>query len=430
MFLGDRLIIEAGDLKTRSNDVDYRFRPNSAFAYFTGLGVDLEPGAVLVFNPIVIKQKGIPPHNTHTCTLYIDSMKDRSSTEFYESSTHGEFWIGKRLSLEQFEQLTGITTKDKTALKSDLKNKIFWPHKVRVISDSKNDDRLLETASEMRLVKDKYEIEQMRKAIIATKTGFERVIRNLTRAKNSARGERIVEGEFYANALESGNSVGYETIAAAGEHATTLHWIQNTGAVRENELLLLDAGVEVDSLYTADITRTMPISGEFNKWQRDIYDLVLLAADEAFKVATPGKKFRDVHDRAMEVIAEGLSRLGILGVDPKVALREDQQQHRRWMCHGTSHHLGIDVHDCAHAREQNYRDAELKPGMIFTIEPGLYFKNDDLLVPAQYRGIGVRIEDDILITDDGAENLSVSIPRSPEHLTSWMKQLMNEEGNA
>ncbi|GHT80704.1 Xaa-Pro aminopeptidase [Actinomycetota bacterium] len=424
-FLGDRLIIEAGYPKTRSNDTDYRFRPNTTFIHLTGLGVDFEPGAVLVFDPITIRTKGAKPHHTHICTLYIDPLKGYDSTEFYTSPSRGEFWIGQRPSLADFEEATGIKVKDKAQMKQDLKKPILPPHKTRTISQTKTNNKLLEFTSEMRLVKDSYEIDQMRKAIGATKDGFVRVLRNLSHAKTAKRGERIIEGEFFANAIEQGNSLGYETIAAAGEHATTLHWINNNGEVKDGELLLLDAGVELDSLYTADITRTFPINGSFNKWQRDIYQLVLNAADAAFLIAKPGVKFRDIHDKAMEVIAQGLIDLGILKVSLEEALSKKGQQHRRWMCHGTSHHLGIDVHDCAYAREQEYKNGVLKPGMIFTIEPGLYFKSNDLLVPAQYRGIGVRIEDDILITETGAENLSIGIPRAAEHLEAWMKELVH-----
>jgi Xaa-Pro aminopeptidase len=443
-FLGDRLVIEAGDLKTRSNDCDYRFRPFTPFSYYTGLGMDFDPGAVMVFEPITIKIKQQKPYRTHVCTLYVEPMKGRDSAEFFTSSSKGEFWIGKRPGIADFEESLGVTVKDKEALKKDLKKLIKPPFKTRLLSESDSDEKLLEFASEHRLIKDNYEISEMKKAISATKAGFERVIQTLPRAISSQRGERVVEGEFNANAIELGNAVGYETIAAAGENATTLHWIRNNGRVQEGDLLLLDAGVEMDSLYTADITRTLPISGKFNQWQRNIYEVVLKAANAAFRKAESWNsannstgnstgnsddsndqpvKFRDVHDEAMKVIVEELIKLDILKVSASEALSKDGQQHRRWMCHGTSHHLGMDVHDCAAARASMYHDANLEEGMIFTIEPGLYFKSDDLLVPAQYRGIGIRIEDDILVTSNGAVNLSADIPRNAEHVESWMSNL-------
>ncbi|TXQ91551.1 M24 family metallopeptidase, partial [Escherichia coli] len=172
-------------------------------------------------------------------------------------------------------------------------------------------------------------------------------------------------------------------------------WTRNDGQVREGDLILLDAGVEVDSLYTADITRTLPISGEFSEIQRRIYDAVLEAADAAFAVVRPGIVFKEVHAAAMAVIARRTAEMGLLPVSAEQSLEPDQQLHRRWMVHGTSHHLGLDVHDCAAARRDFYHEGIVREGMVFTIEPGLYFQADDLTVPEELRGIGVRIEDDI-----------------------------------
>ena len=145
------------------------------------------------------------------------------------------------------------------------------------------------------------------------------------------------------------------------------------------------------------------------------------AADAAFAVARPGVRFRDVHAAAMEVIAARVAEWGLLPVTAEEALDADRGgQHRRYMVHGTSHHLGIDVHDCAQARREMYYDGLLEPGMVFTIEPGLYFQIDDLTVPEEYRGIGVRIEDDVLVTEDGVENLSAAIPRTADEVEAWI----------
>ncbi|MCU1432908.1 MAG: Xaa-Pro aminopeptidase, partial [Actinotalea sp.] len=278
--------------------------------------------------------------------------------------------------------------------------------------------------SELRLVKDEHEVEQMRAAVAATVAGFERVVRNLARATDHPRGERVIEATFDGHAREEGNAVGYETIAAAGDHATTLHWIRNDGRVRPGDLVLVDAGVEVESLYTADITRTLPVDGQFSDVQRRVYQAVLDAADAAFAAARPGSRFRDVHAAAMEVVAHRLAGWGLLPGTAEESLAPEGQFHRRWMVHGTSHHLGLDVHDCAQARRELYLDAVLEPGMVFTIEPGLYFKADDLAVPEEYRGIGVRIEDDVLITADGNENLSAALPRRPDEVEAWMRALL------
>ncbi len=218
--------------------------------------------------------------------------------------------------------------------------------------------------------------------------------------------------------------MGYDTIAASGPHACYLHWTRNDGAVVPGDLILIDAGVEVDSLYTADITRTLPVSGRFTEVQRRVYEAVREAADAAFAAARPGVPFRRVHEAAMEIIAARVAEWGLLPVTAEEALDADRGgQHRRYMVHGTSHHLGIDVHDCAQARREMYYDGLLEPGMVFTIEPGLYFQIDDLTVPQEYRGIGVRIEDDIVMTSDGPVNLSAGIPRTADEVEEWIARL-------
>ena len=194
----------------------------------------------------------------------------------------------------------------------------------------------------------------------------------------------------------------------------------NDGPVTPGDLVLVDAGVERDSLYTADITRTLPVSGTFTKRQREVYEAVLEAADAAFQVVKPGAIFKDIHAAALAVIARRVSQWGFLPVDVDTALSPEGQHHRRYMIHGTSHHLGLDVHDCAQARREMYLEGELRAGMVFTIEPGLYFQPDDETVPPEWRGIGVRIEDNILVTPSGAENLSAGIPRTPEEIEAWV----------
>jgi Xaa-Pro aminopeptidase len=157
--------------------------------------------------------------------------------------------------------------------------------------------------------------------------------------------------------------------------------------------------------------------------------VVLEAADAAFAVARPGHTFRQLHEAAMEVIATRLGEWGLLPVSVEESLDVDTGgQHRRWMVHGTSHHLGIDVHDCAQARREMYLDADLTPGMVFTIEPGLYFAPDDLLVPEELRGIGIRIEDDVLVTVDGCENLTAALPRRAEEIEAWMAGVWSSAG--
>jgi Xaa-Pro aminopeptidase len=247
------------------------------------------------------------------------------------------------------------------------------------------------------------------------------VIRRLRKATS----EREVEGVFNLRARVEGNSVGYGTIAACGEHACILHWTRNDGTVKPGALLLLDAGVEGNSLYTADITRTLPVSGTFSKEQREVYDLVLAAQAAAFKKVKPGNDFMEPNRAAMRVLAGGLERMGILE-SAEEALKEENQFYRRYTLHNVSHMLGLDVHDCAQARQESYKLGKLKPGMVLTVEPGLYFQVDDLTVPAKYRGIGVRIEDDVLVTEKGMKNLSADIPREVHEVEAWMAHLWKE----
>ena len=259
----------------------------------------------------------------------------------------------------------------------------------------------------------------------ATPPGWasEAVARELPNAIANGRGERWVEGIFSLHARHLGNGVGYDTISAGGDHANTLHWIRDDGDVLDGDLLLLDAGVEVNSLYTADVTRTLPINGHYTDAQRRVYEVVLAAQEAGIAACRAGNGFLDPHRAAIRVIAEFLAEIGVLPCSVEETLAEDGGYHRRWMVHGTSHHLGLDVHDCAAARRERYRDAELVPGMVITVEPGLYFKSTDLLVPEEYRGIGVRIEDDILITDGDPENLSASLPRKSEDVEAWLARL-------
>jgi Xaa-Pro aminopeptidase len=404
----DRLIlIAAGPAQTRSNDTEYRYRPHAAFAHLTGWGSETVPDSVLAIDTRAGKVQE---------TLFFRETAGRDSEEFFANPAIGEFWVGARPGLAQVGALLGLETRSIRELDDVV---LAAGEKAVDLSDAK----LAEFVSELRLVKDAYEIAEMRKAVAASIQGFEEVAKSLKAATKHPRGERLVETAFFAKARAEGNDLGYDTIAAAGSHACTLHWIVNNGPVKDGELILVDAGVEVDSLYTADITRTLPINGKFTDVQRDIYEAVREAADAVFAVAKPGLKFRDLHATAMKVIAAKTEQLGLLPVSAEESLEQDKQFHRRWMVHGTSHHLGIDVHDCAQARREMYLDSELKPGMIFTIEPGLYFQPDDLLVPKHLRGIGVRIEDDVLVTETGVENLSSALPRSADDIEAWLAKL-------
>jgi Xaa-Pro aminopeptidase len=274
------------------------------------------------------------------------------------------------------------------------------------------------------MIKDEYEIDQMQQAVDATARGFADMVKVFPAATSKPRGERVIESAFYGRARVEGNENGYSPIVAAGSHACILHWIKNDGDVLVDDLVLIDAGVELDSHYTADITRTFPVSGRFSKEQRDIYMIVYRAQSAGIAAVKPGAKFKDIHDACMQEIAKGAHELGVLPVSIEESLRDENGFHRRWQFHSSSHHLGIDVHDCAHARKEQYMDAVLEPGMILTVEPGFYIQIDDTLFSPEYRGIGVRIEDDVLVTQSGVKVLSNSLPRHPDEVEAYIAKVL------
>jgi Xaa-Pro aminopeptidase len=411
------LVVPTGNPKVRANDTDYRFRAGTDFFYLTGCQ---EPDAVLVISPSAAGPRS---------TLYVAARRDFSTHEFFTDARYGELWVGPRRGVEECATYYGVETAPLERLEKDLASlsatRVLSVRGYDVAIDAlvesgPDDERLLTQLSEMRLVKDDYEVTQLQEAIRHTVKGFEDVVRALPQA--IGRGERVIEGVFNLRARVEGNDVGYDTIAATGAHSTVLHWMRNDGEVHDGDLLLLDAGVECHQLYTADVTRTMPVNGTFSPAQRRVYELVLAAQQAALDAVRPGVEFRTPHHVAMRVLAEGLADMGILRESSEEALRPDRQLFRRYTLHGTSHMLGIDVHDCANARNETYHGV-LYEGYVLTIEPGLYFQANDLTVPEEYRGIGVRIEDDVLVTADGHLNLSVALPRDPDEIESWMAGL-------
>ena len=416
-FPGERLVVPAGNLKTRSNDTEYAFRSSVEYAYLTG---DQTEDGVLVLEPT---EAG------HEATIYLLPRSNRENGEFWLDG-QGELWVGRRHSLTEAEQLLGLPAKDVRGLAGALAGATGPVRVVRgydagieaALADkvtAERDEELKVFLSEARLVKDAFEVRELQKAVDSTVRGFEDVVRVLDKAE--ATSERYIEGTFFLRARVEGNDIGYGSICAAGPHATTLHWVRNNGPVRSGDLLLLDAGVETHTLYTADVTRTLPINGTYSPLQRKIYDAVYEAQEAGIAAVRPGAKYRDFHEASQRVLATRLVEWGILEGPVDRVLELGLQ--RRFTLHGTGHMLGMDVHDCAVARTETYVQGTLEPGMCLTVEPGLYFQADDLTVPEEYRGIGVRIEDDILVTEDGNRNLSAALPRTSDEVERWMAEL-------
>ncbi len=414
-YRGAYVVIPAGRERVRANDTYFRFRPGSDFAYLMGDG---EPDALLV----------LEPEGAGHRTLLFVREHNRGTREFFTDRTLGELWVGRHRGVEESAAYYGVDDcrplRDRVAYLAGV-GAAPAAHALIRSADDAVDAALPETGrdaelathlAEMRLVKDEYELEELRAACALTKRGFEAAIR----AMKGGASEREIETAFSSRARIDANDVGYLTIAASGERACTLHWTRNDGTLAPDGLLLLDAGVERNSLYTADVTRTLPVSGEYSPEQRAVYDIVWQAQRAGIAAVVAGNDFLEPNRRAMRVLAEGLIDLGILNVALDEALDPGNEFFRRYTLHNVSHMLGIDVHDCARARAQAYRYGTLRTGMVLTVEPGIYLQPDDATVPERFRGIGVRIEDDVAVTADGAENLSAALPSQAGDVERWI----------
>jgi Xaa-Pro aminopeptidase len=416
-FTATHCIVPAGTEKVRANDTNFRFRPATDFAYLFGGG---EPGTVAVLEP---------DGASHRTVLFVQPH-NRGTAAFFTDRAHGELWVGRHRGVAESLAYYGVDECRPIAELGEYLDELRRSGtRVRSLSGVdaavdaafENDDELATHLSEARLIKDEYEIQELRTACAITKRAFEDAIV----AMRDAASERAIEAAFWSRARIEANDVGYLTIAAAGQHACTLHWTHNDGGLRKGELLLLDAGVECDSLYTADVTRTLPISGTFTPEQREIYTLVWEAQRAAMEAVAPGNDFLEPNRRAMVVLARGLIDLKILHGSLDEVLDPERQSYRRYTLHNVSHMLGIDVHDCAKARAETYRYGTLAPGMALTVEPGLYFQPDDATVPKAFRGIGVRIEDDVVVTERGYENLSSILPSEAGEVEAWVAGIWN-----
>jgi Xaa-Pro aminopeptidase len=409
-FPGERLVLPAGGYKVRSYDTDYRFRPDTAHTYFCG---NQTSDAVLVVED-------------GESVLYARPRSERTTDEFFRDRQYGELWVGRRPSLKEISDSLGLEVRHIDRLSDDLsrggKTRVHRGVSAAVdglvAADESRDSDFARVASEMRLVKDDWEVAELQTACDITTLGFTDSVAEWDRVLEF--GERWVEGTFFRRARAMGNDIGYDSIVGGGAHATTLHWIDNTGPITPGELVLLDMGVEGRNLYTADVTRTLPIDGTFTSLQRELYDLVYAAQEAGIKAVRPGAPFLAAHNAAMVVLAHGLESLKLLPCSAEEALDPDSKVYARWTLHGVSHMLGMDVHDCGQASTDIYPKGDLAEGMVLTVEPGLYFQADDLLVPEEMRGIGIRIEDDILVTAEGSRNLSAALPRTSSDVEEWM----------
>ncbi len=409
-------VIPTATHKVRNHDCEYRFRPESDFWYLTGFD---EPESALVLMP------GRTNADAMRCVLFLRE-RDRER----------EIWTGRRLGVAAAVEALGVDeARPIEKLWSDLPELLRGYERIlyRTGGDEARDRRMLETFGrlrlaargpiapplelvdlvptlhEQRLFKSEAELERMRAAARITREAHVEAMRRAKPGVNEGEIDALIEYTF--RRLGS-TGPAYTPIVAGGANACILHYVENDQPLVDGELLLIDAGAEHE-YYACDVTRTFPVNGRFTAEQRALYEVVLDAQLAAIAHVKPGVTFVSVHERALEVLCRGLARLGLAPGDGERVLRDET--YKRFYMHRTSHWLGLDVHDCG-----AYLDAgasrRLMPGMVLTVEPGLYVAPDDETVEKRWRGIGIRIEDDVLVTPAGHEVLTSAIPKSIDEL--------------
>jgi len=402
-------VIFSATNKVRSNDTDYPYRQDNNFYYLTGFRED---NSVLVF----IKTK-----DTVKSVMFVQK-KDKLL----------ELWTGKRLGVEKAKQRFKVDEVyesdslkiklkefllDKKSLYYDLKSDNEKVKKViKYAKDLKNCKNISLLIQEMRLIKSKNEIKLIQKAVNITAKAHHYVMSSKKANKKEYELQADIEYIFKKNGAYSDS---YTSIVAGGNNANTLHYIQNNKTLIDNDLILIDAGCEFD-YYASDITRTIPVSGKFTSAQAEIYQLILDIQLEVIAMIKPNVKRSKLQDTAVEMLTKGLVELGILKGSLKKLIKN--QKYKKYYPHGIGHWLGLDVHDPAPYLDKDKNEIPLSAGMVLTIEPGIYIDKNDKRVPEKYRGIGIRIEDDILVTKNGNKNLSSKIAKTIKEIESISKR--------
>ncbi len=407
--LGDAVaVIPSAPAATRNADTEYEFRQNADFYYLTGLN---EPEAALVL---------APSHATERCVLFL-RPNDREQ----------EIWSGKRVGVDgatrdyrvdaaypiaELSQRLADFLVGATALHYSIGSDEPFDRKViaavkearwRVRRGGRAPLAYVEPGTlvhEMRLRKDAGELAIMRRAAQATRDGFEAGMRATRPQMWEYELEAIIEHRYR---LAGAQATAYPSIVAGGDNATILHYNTNREQLRGGDLVLVDSGSEVD-VYASDVTRTWPVSGRFSPEQRAIYDIVLRAQQAGIDQVRPGRSFNAYHDAAVRILTEGLIDIGLLAgsIDSLI----EQEKFKAYYPHRTGHWLGLDVHDAGRYKDDNDAYRLLEPGMVVTVEPGLYVQRD-IDCDERFKGIGVRIEDDVLCTSAEPENLTGAIPK-------------------
>ena len=411
---GSVAIVPTSPVRPRNRDVEFPFRPDSNFYYLTGFD---EPEAVAALVPgreegefvMFCRERDPAAEQWHGARLGLEGVRERHGAD-------DAYPIG-----DLDDVLPGLL-EDKPRLYYAMghhgefdRRMIAWIAHVRAgarrsggLEEVVMLDRLVH---EMRLFKSKAEVAAMSKAAQVSAAAHERAMRIC----RPGMAEYRIEAELLHEFAQGGcRAPAYPSIVAGGANACTLHYTRNSDKLRKGDLLLIDAGAEYEC-YASDITRTFPVNGKFSRAQRDVYSLVLAAQAAAIDTAAPGRTFEDVHMAAVRVLVEGLLALGALKGRVKRII--DNEKYKRFYMHRTGHWLGMDVHDVGSYRTGD-EPRTLEPGMVMTVEPGLYIAPDDRKAPKRLRGIGVRIEDDVLVTQSGCEVLTAAAPKSIEEIES------------
>lgn len=413
-FAGRTLAVAAGRAPMRVNDNAHEFRADSDFLWLVGAAVE---DAVLVLEPA---------GSRHDATLYLPAPFRPGDEGFFADPLRGELWVGPMPGLGEYAEALGLRTRsvDDLDLPADalVGGTVPLDGRAASFAGRPRSGELARVLAELRMIKDEWELAELRAAVDATVEGFAETVLEIPRAVRAG-GERWLQGTFDRHARTVGAGVGYTSIVGSGAHAPILHWVRAEGDIDPEALLLLDLGVERRSGFTADVTRTLPASGRFGAAQREVHDLVEASHRAGLAAVGPGRDWADFHAACMEVLAQGLADWGLLPVSVDEALSPGGQQHRRYIVCGVGHHLGIDVHDCSASSHAAYQGATMRPGMALTVEPGLYFHAFDETVPPELRGVGVRLEDDLVVTADGSEVLSAGLPIDADGIERWMAGL-------
>lgn len=406
-FPGELLVVPNGRAPRRTSDLTYPFRPASDFMWLMG---EVDPGSVLV-----IDAAGEP-------TLFVDERPALGHPLAFLDAARGAVCDGRSEPLSAIRTRLGVDARPI----GDLEVVLRGAGRARAVRgldplvDSlvpADGQELEKQLARRRLIKDDYEISQLRDAADATVAGFRAIARALPDVVKY--GEPLVEGLFTQTALARGRGVAFTPVCGGGSRSTILHWFRNDGSIEPGDILLLDAGVEGAELYCSDVARVFPVSGRFSPAQRDVHDVISAAHRIVLDTVRPGATFEELGAAAAGVLVEGLRSLGVLPNRYVEGLADDVLA-RRWILHGIGHMLGIDVHD-SFVGTGEYMTQPLVEGHVLAIEPGLYFSPYDEYVPAQLRGLGMRIEDDVVVTSTGCEVLSAGLPTSTTGVEDWLQ---------